>query len=556
MKKDMILIFISISFSFLISAKEKFPYGIYNFLIDDKNYLVYKENKLDVLYSEKFENEAKFRIVKLDNDYYHIENLRGDRILYGDEEKLEFIYKNNLENNKSTEWLFIEENSYQNYIQNKNGCYIILTSSNIICRDDKNSAIKFKIEKLFEEVHNSKEDIELIENEPIDVLIKYIDLTNVTNEIKEIQQLNKNKSNDELKYCVRSILKNIPWIRKIFILMPNKEVSFFIDYELIKEKIIYVNDKDLIGFDSTNILAFQYRSWMMNRFNMSNNFILMDFYNFISKPLKKTDFFFVENDRVVPAIVTQDFVEYDEKLALSNLAKYKKKLENEDIYSPIHSLYSIENTRLFTLKLFNKPLYFPLLTHNAIPCNMKELKELYLLIYNSEFRNCTLDAIYKKDDSIQFQTFYMGFAFNQYNKKIHHISYKYMDDNFENKLNYNFSLFSINTESEKYSSLTYTKTRIIMEYNFPEPTPYETINYSELTKISYNSIYELENDKINIRNKFRKIVIFFITIILILLFTILKKNKNPFEYKIMPYKAEYIKEENRKEIEMIEIKDN
>ena len=186
MKKDMILIFVSISFSFLISAKEKFPYGIYNFLIDDKNYLVYKENKLDVLYSEKFENEAKFRIVKLDNDYYHIENLRGDRILYGDEEKLEFIYKNNLENNKSTEWLFIEENSYQNYIQNKNGCYIILTSSNIICRDDKNSAIKFKIEKLFEEVHNSKEDIELIENEPIDVLIKYIDLTNVTNEIKEI----------------------------------------------------------------------------------------------------------------------------------------------------------------------------------------------------------------------------------------------------------------------------------------------------------------------------------------------------------------------------------
>ena len=91
---------------------------------------------------------------------------------------------------------------------------------------------------MFEEVHNSKEDIELIENEPIDVLIKYIDLTNVTNEIKEIQQLNKNKSNDELKYCVRSILKNIPWIRKIFILMPNKEVSFFIDYELIKELLI------------------------------------------------------------------------------------------------------------------------------------------------------------------------------------------------------------------------------------------------------------------------------------------------------------------------------
>ena len=48
----------------------------------------------------------------------------------------------------------------------------------------------------------------------------------------------------------RSILSNIPWIRKIFILMPTKKVRYFKEYNIIKDKIIYVKDKDLLGYDS------------------------------------------------------------------------------------------------------------------------------------------------------------------------------------------------------------------------------------------------------------------------------------------------------------------
>ena len=56
-----------------------------------------------------------------------------------------------------------------------------------------------------------------------------------------------------MRYCVRSVLKNIPWVRKIFILMPNERVRFFKSPELINEKIIFVKDKDLLGYDSSNI---------------------------------------------------------------------------------------------------------------------------------------------------------------------------------------------------------------------------------------------------------------------------------------------------------------
>ena len=71
---------------------------------------------------------------------------------------------------------------------------------------------------------HTQEDIKLIEKEPIDILIKYIDLNDPNLKRNGIHQINKDFDNEEIKYSIRSILKNIPWIRKIFILMPNEKV--------------------------------------------------------------------------------------------------------------------------------------------------------------------------------------------------------------------------------------------------------------------------------------------------------------------------------------------
>ena len=57
--------------------------------------------------------------------------------------------------------------------------------------------------------------------------------------------------------------------------MPNDEVKYFLPKENISEKIVYVKDKDLLGFDSENSRVFQFHSYKMKRFGLSENFILV-----------------------------------------------------------------------------------------------------------------------------------------------------------------------------------------------------------------------------------------------------------------------------------------
>ena len=109
-----------------------------------------------------------------------------------------------------------------------------------------------------------KENIwNIVEKEPIDVFIKYIDLSDKTLNRTGIKQIYKDEDNEELWYSVRSILKNIPWVRKIFIVMPNKNVRYFKPIEEINDKIVYVNDKDFLGYDSANIFAFSFSLYKM-----------------------------------------------------------------------------------------------------------------------------------------------------------------------------------------------------------------------------------------------------------------------------------------------------
>ena len=165
-----------------------------------------------------------------------------------------------------------------------------------------------------------------------------------------IHQIAKDIDNEELRYSIRSILKNIPWVRKIFILMPNEKVRFFKDYEFIKDKIVYIKDKDLLGFDSSNSLVFQFNYWKMKNFGISDNIIVMDDDCFIGNPLKKTDFFYVRQGKVVPSIITSYFLKIDRNIVKMNYDLYKvkalntKEEQNDDVFN-----YSRYSTYLFIL---------------------------------------------------------------------------------------------------------------------------------------------------------------------------------------------------------------
>ena len=368
----------------------------------------------------------------------------------------------------------------------------------------------------------------LIENEPIDILIKYIDLNDPNLKRKGINQIEKDYDNEELKYSIRSILTNIPWIRKIFILMPNEKVRYFKDYKLIKNKIIYVKDKDLLGYDSSDSNSFQFNIWKMNKFGISNNFIIMDDDYFIGKKLKKTDFFYVEKEKVVPLIITSKFlkINYNEIKEYYKLYKYKAEISKEEQSKDIF-FYSLYLTYLFILKIFqktkNKYIFIPKFTHNAIPVNLNELKEIYNIVDKSEYKMVTLNTLYRRIGFIQFQTFYLSFNFIKYKKKVKNILYKYIDINDSILIDYKkLSLFCINKGSFKYSNLTFYKAKITMEYLFPCPTPFEK-NENSFINLSFNTIYSMEyiikqyEEELEKKNKKKRSWIKIIIIMLLLI---------------------------------------
>lgn len=85
---------------------------------------------------------------------------------------------------------------------------------------------------------------------------------------------------------------------------------------------------------------------------------------------------------------------------------------------------------------------------------------------------------------LKVYNFKLLFSYNflKYNKKVNTIHYKYIQNKFSISGNYNTSLFCINTGSIYYSPISFFKTRIIMEYLYPNPSIYEEIIYSFLSK--------------------------------------------------------------------------
>jgi len=230
----------------------------------------------------------------------------------------------------------------------------------------------------------------------------------------------------------------------------------------------------------------------------------MDDDYFIGQKLEKSDFFYVKDGKVVPSIITADFVKIVPKLVEQNCELYEQKAkmsnleQNNDVFR-----YSQYITFSFILKIFNISLnenfYLPKFTHNAIPVNLKEVKEIYDLTQMSKYKYNTLDCKYRIYGYLQFQIFIQSYTFIKYKRKIKHIPNKFIQLYNAISENYNISLFCINKGSGNISYLHLYKAKIAMEYLFPIPSPYEIIDNSILN-LSYNIAYTL-NKIININHK-------------------------------------------------------
>ena len=347
-------------------------------IIQEKN----KSNISDIFYFIKEENR---------NNYLSAEKNGYKLIAYSDELNIDYALWNITPK-------INEDNKLIYYIQNKKtSCHWELTFQNNnyelkLCEKSENSLLNKNNEFLFIELYKNVKinNSDLLEKEPIGVLIKYIDLNDEKLDRTGITSIQKDYENGEIKYCVRSILQNIPWIRKIYILMPNDNVIYFLPKEKISDKIIYVKDKDLLGFDSGSICAFLYNLYKMKQFGLSENFIYMDDDYFIARPINKSEMFYEENGKIFPAIITTDYYELDKNILSQKKQIIIEKKYNEDPHSSSGFYIRQKNSQLFLYDIFGndetrfgKKLIEPAFTHNAIPLKLSDIEELHQLIFRT-----------------------------------------------------------------------------------------------------------------------------------------------------------------------------
>ena len=335
----------------------------------------------------------------------------------------------------------------------------------------------------------------ILEKEPIDVVFKYIDLSDPTLKREGIAQIKKDEDNEELKYALRSVLTNIPWVRYIFIVMPNDAVRFLKPQDEIAEKIKFIRDRDVLGFDSASSITFEFNFWKLKNFGVSENFIYMNDDYFIGKPLKKSDFFYVDNGKVVPYMLYNDSVDYKRSAPIfeylninplqlrmnsNEMNKQDQTKENAKAHTSYGFRFQRTSSMIFLYDYFKHDIlapgrklnYFP---HNALGENMQYLKEVYDIVRdNYKYANDTLMANSRKLRSLVHQTAYTFYVLNKYHNRINHLQDCYIDISELWLVVCNADLFCINEGGDKkYSQRMKGNAKRKLETLFPIPTKYE-----------------------------------------------------------------------------------
>ena len=479
------------------------------------------DNNLELIF-KKLGKQQNFRIIPSDSfGLYYIESKPlNKRIGLDDQNNLILKDKINQNSLQDTYWnitnihdnIFIIQNNYtKNYIKSIKNNNILMCKNNL---DGMSDDFKFSFLKLFEEVEIKPEHISIIDNEPIDVLIKYIDLRDPSLNRVGIQKIKKDEEHEELRYCVRGILEYIPWIRKIFIFMPNKRVKYFKPIEEISDKFVYVLDKDLLGFESEDCYTYHFHLWKMKKFNLSENFILMDDDYFIGKPINKSQFFYYDEEqkKVLPSIATDDISELNKD---ETMKEQSKLFRTRNSIKP-HSFKGWKLQQLSAHKLllesFKPPLINGDFSHNAIPLNLNDIKEIYDFIEkNYTYANETLFSTFRTLFGLQSQSLFNSYLLNVKKRKVNSIPYAYYDLGAVKNKNLDIELFVINTSGDReYTELQNKIAKILLEKKFNKPTPYEivlniTINetHQDLNITEYNNKRneELNNDNEEIKNQ-------------------------------------------------------
>lgn len=323
------------------------------------------------------------------------------------------------------------------------------------------------------------DDESLLDLELIDVVIKYIDL-NDKDLKRDLPQLEKDIENGEIKYSIRSILKNIPWINNIYILMPNNKIKYFKAPEEINEKIKYIKDKDLLGFDSSSSIVFEFNFWRLKKFGVTTNFLYFNDDCFIGNHLKKSDFFYQlrdENGTIVPYLtglnilyLNKTEIEEETKKSLQIISNREKLIQDMIEYN-----FQSNLTILFIYQLFGDSAKIKISNHNANPDNLINNEEIYNVVkkYYHHPDSC-INTIKREKFSLTYYIMHINYMLNKYNRRFKEMNSHFFDILDTPQL---YDLFVINKSGDKeYKNENFGKSLIYLNFMFPKPTKYEKNN--------------------------------------------------------------------------------
>ena len=163
------------------------PEGVYNIILKNKYLsLSFVNNEFNLSKDKLGSDSINYRFRKVTNSknpelvYYTIEHIKTKLYLgikSNNTGEYSLIFNSEIIENKTLSFEFtinkIENNVYT--IQNKNGCYLKGENQKIICLQEEPPKIlaHFYLMKIFTEIQKNKNDDSILENEPIDVFIKY-----------------------------------------------------------------------------------------------------------------------------------------------------------------------------------------------------------------------------------------------------------------------------------------------------------------------------------------------------------------------------------------------
>ena len=206
----------------------------------------------------------------------------------------------------------------------------------------------FLYKKVYNENYEDYQDYQ--DNIPIDVVYTWVDSYDPERIYYQNKLLSKNDFNldksrydqsEELKYSIKSIEKNCPWVRMIYIVVKDDQKPNFIEFDNRFNKIPIKLIKHSMIMPKTSLPTFSSISIELcihNIPDLSDYYIYMNDDLFITKPLKKSDF--IKDGKPIVNITPankSDFIINDSKDYSFNIMYNKSlllanKLTNQDLY--------------------------------------------------------------------------------------------------------------------------------------------------------------------------------------------------------------------------------